>query len=108
MLDTGVLVLNRPQASGSDYYVSAVLNNQLNRFINLRASVSHDLDYADGLNPTNRTLVSIGANYRINKRVWVNLAGYYENGTVLSPLNPGDYSRFSLSAGINYQLGRTL
>jgi len=106
--DVGVVFLNEPQPPTSGYYVSAVLRNQLTRLVNLTASVSHDLDYADGLTPTERTLVSIGANYRLNKRVWLNLEGYYEDGTVLSPLNGGDYSRFSILTGITYRLGLKL
>lgn len=103
--DLGVVVLNPPQVPSLDYYVSAVLTNRVTRFINLTASVSHDLDYADGLNATDRTLISIGANYRLNKRVWINVGGFYEDGTVLSPLNGGDYSRFSFSGDVTYQLG---
>jgi long-subunit fatty acid transport protein len=106
--DVGVIFLNQPHLPTSDYYISAVLRNQVTRFINLTASVLHDLDYADGLTATERTLVSVGANYHLNKRVWINLAGYYEDGTVLSPLNGGDYSRFSFSAGMTYRLGPKL
>lgn len=106
--DAGMTVLNQHQPPGSDYYVSAVLNNQVNRFMNLNASVSRDLDYADGLTPTNRTLVSVGANYRLNKRVWIDVGGNYEDGTVYGPLNGGDYGRFSFSAGMTYQVGPKL
>lgn len=106
--DVGVIFLNQQHLPTSDYYLSTVLKNQVSRFINLSASVSHDIDYADGLNATRRTLVSVGANYRVNKRVWVDLGGYYENGTVLSPLNGGDYSRFGFSAGVTYRLGPKL
>ncbi|MBV8901776.1 MAG: hypothetical protein JOY92_16880 [Verrucomicrobia bacterium] len=106
--DVGVIFLNQQRLPTSDYYISAVLKNQVTRFINLSVSVSHDLDYADGLTATKRTLVSVGANYRVNKRVWIDLGGYYEDGTVLSPLNGGDYSRFSFSAGMTCRLGPKL
>lgn len=93
---------------GSTYYLRATALQTVNRYVNANLSASHDLDYADGLNVTERTLFTLGASYRLTKAVTLSGNGYYEDGNVLSGINQGRYNRFGVNAGFNYRIGPKL
>jgi hypothetical protein len=99
------VVQNQQTVPSTSYYVRAKVNQRVSRFLQLTAEVSHDLDYADGINLIERTVGDLTLGYRITKGIDLTLGGRYEDGNVLTGANQGRYSLFQINAGLSRQLG---
>ncbi len=100
--------LNRQQTSASGYYVRATLRATVNRYVSGDLQVIHDLDYANGLNATERTDYRGVATYRLNKRTNLNVTAFYTDGSVLGVLSQGDFTQYGIETGASVNLGRHL
>jgi hypothetical protein len=99
---------NQSKIPSVAYYVRAKLNQRVTKFLDLAGTVSHDLDYGDGINLIERTIAGISARYRVTKRMDLTVGGHYEDGNVLSGFNQGRYSLYEIDAGLTRRLGRNL
>lgn len=99
------IVQNQQTVPSTGYYARLKVNQRVSRFLQLTGEVSHDLDYADGINLIERTVGDLTLGYRITKGIDLTLGGRYEDGNVLTGANQGRYSLFQINAGLSRQLG---
>jgi hypothetical protein len=98
-------IQNQQKIPSVGYYARAKANQRVTRFLQLTGEVSHDLDYADGINLIERTVGDLTFGYRITKGIDLTLGGRYEDGKVLTGGNQGSYSLFQINAGLSRRLG---
>jgi hypothetical protein len=76
------------------YYLAALLRHQINRDVQLIASVSHDLQYSSGLELDEVTSVIGGVEYRLSRSARVAGTLFLNVGHVVSGITPGNFTQY--------------
>jgi hypothetical protein len=111
-LAAGANLVQTTPSVPTDYYVSAVMRYQINRFWQLIFSGAHDLQYNTGTNLTEDNNFHLGTQLVITRFITIAAGGSYDYGNVLTTTptigiatpNTGQYKQFGSDVGLTWRL----
>ncbi|HYY29370.1 MAG TPA: hypothetical protein VE860_15580 [Chthoniobacterales bacterium] len=111
-LSAGANLVETTPSVPTDYYVSAALRYQVNRFWQVIFSAAHDLTFNTGTNLTDDNYFRLKTQLGITRFITIEAGGFYDYGDVLSTtptigiaaLNTGPYKQLGSDVGVTWQL----
>jgi len=111
-LAAGASLVETTPSVPTDYYVSAAMRYQINRFWQLIFSAAHDLQFNTGTNLTEDNHFHLRTQLEITRFITIAAEGFYDFGNVLTTTptigiatpNTGPYKQFGSDVGLTWQL----